>query len=164
MPWISLKRYTGLVRENEIAQSLAGEVERLRSELERERERHREALARWEARLEREIARNQKREERLLDRVLTSKGAYAVTPAVERKAKAPSVHQPLSALEEAQLRMYVEDAAANGYGPDVARRMFERDRRRRLEPDADLSAYNDLPVIEPPGEIVDDFGNAAEAG
>lgn len=154
MPWLSHANHTQLIRENERARATLDELARLRAQ-----------VLELSGSLESERARCRDREERLVDRVLASKGAYPVVPAAERKAtaKAPSSAIPLSALEEAELKMYIESATEHGYGQDVARRMFERDRRKKLEPAADLSAYNDLPIIKPLDEIVDDFSDVTEA-
>lgn len=163
MPWISHADYTQLIRNLERAQITFAEIERLRGQLAEAQAENVRLRERYEGKIEAEIARNRDREERLLDRVLVSKDAYPVVSAAERKAaKVPSAAIPLNALEEAELKMYVESAAEHGFGPDVAKRMFERDRRKRLEPQADLSAYNDLPEIKPLEEI-DDFSGVTEA-
>jgi hypothetical protein len=176
MPWLNRADYTRLVeerdqllrereesiRENERAKVSLSELERLR-----------ESCAQLTKELERERERNRKREERfldraerLVDRVIVSKGASGVITAAERKEetkKSSSSSIPLTALEEAELKMYIESASENGFGPNVGRRMFERDRLIKLNPQADLSQFDDLPVIQPLDEINDDFEGVTEA-
>lgn len=187
MPWLSHADYTqlfddreelikereDLIRENEKAKAQIAELEQLRANLavtqkaldqERERNRKREErlIERYQDREERLIDRHREVEERLLDRVLVSKGAYAITPSVERerrKGERPSPSAiPLTAIEEAELKMYIESGAEHDppFGPNVMRRMFERDRRKKLDPHADLSEYDDLPIIQPPDEIMEE--------
>src|SRR5262245_57785551 len=151
MPWISNAEYTQLIRENERARVGIEALDWLRAQVQK-----------LSADLESERARNRDREDRLVDRVIVSKGVYPVVPPAERKAKTLSSAIPLTALEEAELKMYMASAVEHGYGEMVGKRMFERDRKKKLEPQADLSAYNDLPMITPLDEITDEFIDATE--
>jgi hypothetical protein len=176
MPWLNHADYTRLVEERD---QLLREREAFIREDERAKvslsdlERLRETCAQLSKDLERERERNRKREERfldraerLVDRVVVSKGASSVITAAERREeskKTSSSAIPLTALEEATLKMYIESAQENGFGPNMGRRMFERDRMIKLNPQADLSQFADLPLIQPLDEISDDFEGVTEA-
>lgn len=172
MPWINHADYTRLIEERD---RLLRERESHIRENERatvflaEWERVRETCAQLTKDIERERRSNRKREDLLLDQVLITKGASPIAAKAERETEGkkvpPSSAIPLTALEEATLKMYIESGLEQDppVSPNISRRMFERDRMVKLNPQADLSAFADLPIIKPPDEI-DDFSDPMEVG
>lgn len=90
----------------------------------------REENARLREQLDTERQRHLDREERLIDQVLTAAGRYGIK---ERSLNSPElpVAQPipppsvLTALEEAQLKAFLESAVEEGRSPQEAAQLFQ---------------------------------------
>jgi hypothetical protein len=115
--WISRRELARILRDNE---RLRTRCEALEAELRAER-------AEAAGKLEAERERNRAREERLVDRVLTTKGTYAISEPARREVR-PERERELTAIEEAELEMYKQSAVEQGYGEAVGQRMWERKR------------------------------------
>lgn len=123
--WINRRELARLLRE---AAQLRKRIATLEAELQAERETARLDREKAAAALDAERERNRLREERLVDRVLTTKGTYAITETPKREAAKPAEERELTAIEEAELEMYRSSAIEQGYGAAIGQRMWERKR------------------------------------
>lgn len=144
MAWISRRELARILKETEYWRSRCAALEKT---LDEQRERR-------FADLETERERNRQREERLVDRIATSKGSYPVTE--PKKREVPKQEPQLTAVEEAELEMFQQSAVENGYSAEMGRRMWEK--KRRGEP----YQLPPRPKLEEPIPGWEDFGEMEE--
>lgn len=142
MAWISRRELARILKETEYWRSRCAALE---NSLDEQRERRFTDL-------KEEHERNRQREERLVDRIATSKGSYPVSE--RKKVEASSPEPQLTAVEEAELDMFRQSAIENGYSPEIGRRMWEAKRAGRpFTPPAKPAAEQQVAGWEEFGEM-----------